>query len=726
MKIFWQFLFTILSITNLLAQNDMAIQFPDRENWNVVSEGETLSFSLKATGGQSGHYTFSAVTDPQLDILLDKDGEFRWIPSYHLVNAQEKSKTFPVIFEVANEGGQVINRQVDFVVRQKTRLPAFTGLKPFYVKKDTDNTYEIRVGNAFRFVADNSRWQEGMQLTPGGVFRWSPSDEQYAQLRRQPVEIAFQVQDTLYGDQIPGKLQLIAIPQPEVAPNIAGVAPLRLLLPRPADWNTVNEGQTMSLQLQATGGTDQNYTFALAKGSETGVSFDTLGNFYWQPDFDFVDRLEETKTVPVIFEVVNASGETDKEQINLTVYHTNRPPEVEELKPFYVQYGVQNTYPLNGNAIRDPDNDPIVFKPVLSQMPQGMTLNGKGELSWKPSISQYYRLQKEPLRLEFLVEDQPHKAHTTGKLKVEVTQQDLPPDLSMVPNQDTYRIKEDETLNLKFYLSDPNGDQDITTFDFVTDNSRIPKSALVRNDPTQWEFVWTPGYSFFVEPGDTATYTLIFFVLDRANQRQEKQVRVTVEDAENLLEKDRLLYSQYRTGLVRIWNLMEQLHVREKELKRDYKRAKKGKKHRAITTASLGAVTGFSPVMLNNDPSAQKYVSGIGGTTSMTLGSLEASNVIGRDASGIFEKLSYINQKLTELETQGNVFAGKYALPNSRRSNDFSEDLRKLILTLSLKDVTTLELDAAWKNPKKSTDKNIQDAFKDFNPDESRSTTIHE
>ena len=675
-----------------------------------------------------GNYTFSAVSEEKLGLQLSNDGEFHWTPGYQLVSAAEKSKKFPVIFEVTNEGGQMTSRQVDFIIKQKNRISDLTGLKPFYVKETTENKYKVPLDKeGFQFIADSVKMPKGLKLTKNGEFQWNPDATQYAQLQREPMEVAFNVEDLQYGDMIPGKIRIMAATPPEPAPKNKKKSSLTLVLPMKTDWNVVGEGQPMSFQLSAKGGDDQNYKFSISKGSEIGVSFDSFGNFYWKPDFDFVDRLEESKKVPVIFEVTNSSGQTARQQVELVVYHVNRPPEIDDLKTFYVQYGVQNTYRLdNGNYVQDPDNDPIVFKPILSQMPQGMVLNGKGELSWKPSISQYYRLQKKPMVLEFIVEDQPYKSQTIGKLRVEVTQQDLPPEISMVPNQDKFHIKEDETLNLKFYLSDPNGDQDILTFDYVTDNSRIPKSALVKNDPTQWEFVWTPDYDFFVEPGDTGTYTLTFFVIDHANQRKEKQIRVTVEDAENLQEKDRLLYSQYRTGLVRVWNLMEQLRDKEKELKKDYKRAKKGKKHRAITTASLGAITGISPVVLNDDPSAQKYVSGIGGTTSMTIGSLEASSVIGKDPSSVFEKLSYINQKLNELESQGNVFAGKYALPDSRRNKDFGEDLKKLIITLNLKDVTTLDLDAGWDNPKKASDKNIQNAFKDFNPDESKSTVINE
>ena len=50
------------------------------------------------------------------------------------------------------------------------------------------------------------------------------------------------------------------------------------------------------------------------------------------------------------------------------------------------------------------------------------------------------------------------------------------------------------------------------------------------------------------------------------------------------------------------------------------------------------------------------------------------------------------------------------------------EDLKKLILLVKIEKVTELELDASWKNPKKASDKNIQNTFRDFNPDPDKSS----
>ncbi|MGB3777420.1 MAG: hypothetical protein WA960_03620 [Tunicatimonas sp.] len=712
------------------AQNsgEIALQLPRQPGWNEVREGETLEFSLSAAGGSGDEYSFQLTGDSLSKMQLDPAGDFSWQPNYDVVGPDEPQKTVTVRFAVRSSTGQTATQSADLVVYNQARISALPNLPPFFVKQQTDNRYQLALPPDFAVPAGPHTLPEGMRASPGGELTWNPTDEQFEALQEAPLPIRVATQDQTYGDVLIASVDVLpAAPAKEEAPRASDPDnAVRLQFPRRSGWNVVREDEALNIKLSATGGLDQRYSYRVLNGEAVGLSYDTLGNVYWKPSYDVVDRLEESKKIPLIFEVHNRSGQRDRQQLSLRVDHTNRPPEIGDLKKFYVQYGTDNTYQLGSeDAITDPDDDPIVFKPLINQMPQGMTLSAQGELSWKPSLMQYSRLRREPIELEFVVEDQPYEAQQTGKLRIEATQQDLPPNISVVPNQDHFYIREDESLNLKFYLSDPNGDEDIVGFDFVSDQ-RIPRSALLRNEPTQWEFVWQPGYDFFVEPGDTGTYQITFFVMDRANQRQERRITVTVQDAENLVEKDQLLYRQYRTGLMRIWDLMTQLKEKEKELSRSYRRARRGKKHRVLTTASIGAVTGLSPVVLSNDVTGQRYVSGVGGTASMTLGSLEAGKVIGKDPSSIYEKLSYINQKLNELQTQGNVFAGKYALSASRRSAEFSEDLKKLILLLKIEKVTELELDASWKNPKKASDKNIQDTFRDFNPDPDQSTQINE
>src|SRR5690606_12871182 len=130
--------------------------------------------------------------------------------------------------------------------------------------------------------------------------------------------------------------------------------------------------------------------------------------------------------------------------------------------------------------------------------------------------------------------------------------------------------------------------------------------------------------------------------------------------------------------------------------------------------ASLGAATGLSPVFLDSQP--QKYVSGLGGTTVMTLGTLEATEVIGRSSKELTERLNFVLEKKNELQMKGDIFARKYAFSSSRLNPDFEKDLSTFLTTMNLKNLATLELDAGWENKNQApSDRNIKRFFNDFN-----------
>lgn len=488
---------------------------------------------------------------------------------------------------------------------------------------------------------------------------------------------------------------------------------MKLLLPVSPGWNVVNEGETLAFSLEVEGD-DDLYFYSISNGKLPGMEMDSLGNFTWTPGFDLVDRLEEHKTFQVIFEVENSNHEKRSRQADFTVLHTNRPPEIKELKPFYIKYGSKNTYTIEANAVSDPDNDPWVFKSIPSQMPEGLTLSENGKFEWSPSLSQYRRLRSEPLMLGFIIEDQPGKMQTRGLLQIRATHLDLPPEISVMPDLSSIKIRENETVNLKFFLSDPNGDENIMEFNFLSEDRRVDTSSLVKNTMTQYEFIWTPGYDFVVGGLDSITFDLTFYVVDKTNLRENKVITVTVYDTENLIEKERQLYSAYRSALSRASALLLQLEEKEKQLKKDVKKARSGKRNRAIIDASLGAATGLSPVFLESQP--QKYVSGIGGTTVMTLGTLEATEVIGRSSKELTERLNFVLEKKNEIQMKGDIFARKYAFSSSRLSPDFDKDISTFLSTMNLKNLATLELDAGWENKNQPpSDRNIKRFFNDFN-----------
>lgn len=484
-----------------------------------------------------------------------------------------------------------------------------------------------------------------------------------------------------------------------------------LVFPDSAGWNVLNENQELAFRVKIAPEIPAFFSIEGAEG--LNMNFDTLGNFSWKPSYDLVDRVAQTKDITVIFQATLRDGKRERKPITFTIKHVNRPPVVEDLPVFYVKQSNLNTYQIANDYVYDPDGDPIVIKSIQSQMPEGSGLSSLGQFTWTPSRSQFSSLKNNSLQVEFIVQDQPDKAETKGRLKISQTQQDLPPEILIVPGDSLFSIKEDETLNLKIYISDPNGDDNVRSVGFIPNDKRVPSTGLKENTLLQSEFTWTPGYEFVDDAQNSITTEIVFFVIDKSNNRTQRKVRIKITDTENLIKKDGHLYQKYRSNLVDALILIQQLDANQKKLNADYKKAKKGKKNRSIVNASLGAVTGFTPAVVDNSDQS-KVVSAVGGTTVLTLGTLEATEVVGRSKENILEKIKIGIDIRNKIQSLGDEFARKYALKSSRRNAEFDKDIEKLRANLNDQRIVLLELDAYAKNAAKIDDREIKKVFVDF------------
>jgi hypothetical protein len=487
--------------------------------------------------------------------------------------------------------------------------------------------------------------------------------------------------------------------------------PSSFIFPDSAGWNILNENQTLSFVVKSTHESPLIY-YSLEGAGGLGIEFDSLGHFRWSPSFDLVDRVQKSKDITLIFQQMLPDGKRERREVTFLVRHVNRAPVVEELPLVYVKQSNLNTYQIQSDFVYDPDGDPLVFKSILSQMPEGSALSSQGAFTWNPSRTQFASLKNQPLVVEFIAQDQPEKAETQGKLKIAQTQLDLPPEIMIVPGDSLFTIKEDEILNLKLYVSDPNGDDDVRNTGMLTTDKRVPQTILKENTQLQSEVTWTPGYSFVDDTQTAVTTELTFYAVDKSNNRSQRKVKVRVADAENLIKKDAHQFQKYRSNLVDAMILVQQLDDNQKKLNNDYKKAKKGKKNRSIVNASLGAVTGFTPAIMG-DAQEAKVVSAVGGTTVLTFGTLEATEVIGRSKEGILEKIKISIDLRNKVQSTGDDFARKYALKGTRRNSEFEKDIEKFRSALNDQRIVLLELDAYSKN-KAVEDKDIKRIFVDY------------
>jgi len=490
----------------------------------------------------------------------------------------------------------------------------------------------------------------------------------------------------------------------------AGLAQ-ELILPGTFATGPVSEGDVITFHIASTDSLKPK-RFSLDGVNGYGMMLDSTGHFSWTPSFDLVDRLAKDREVNVIVQAEWADGRRARKPISFTVTHKNRTPVVEDLPVFYVKQSTANQYQIPSDYVNDPDGDPIVFKSLQSQMPEGASLSSQGLFTWTPSRFQFNSIKNNPILLEFVVQDQPEKLETRGKLRIAQTQMDLPPEILLVPGDSLLSIKEDELINFKLYISDPNGDENVSNVGFVCSDTRVPKTALKENASVQFEFTWTPGYYFVEEAEKERNIELVFFALDKSNNRVQRNVSVKIADTENLEEKDKLLYQKYKTSLIQAKVLIDQLDDNHEALNKAYKKAKKGKKNRSILNASLGATTGLSPLVLPTEQS--KVVAGVGGTTVLTLGTLEATEVIGKSKSDILEKMKINVEIRNQLQIEGDNFARKFALKSARRNKEFDIDREKMLPIINNQKLVMLELDASRPNYKNYKDGEIKKTFPDY------------
>ena len=115
-----------------------------------------------------------------------------------------------------------------------------------------------------------------------------------------------------------------------------------------------------------------------------------------------------------------------------------------------------------------------------------------------------------------------------------------------------------------------------------------------------------------------------------------------------------------------------------------------------------------------NDPDTYKAVSAIGGTTVLTMGTLEATEVIGKSKSDILEKMKINVEIRNQLQLEADNFARKYALKSSRRNKEFDPDRDKLLPIINNQKLVILELDASKPTNTNYDNKEIKKTFPDF------------
>jgi hypothetical protein len=115
--------------------------------------------------------------------------------------------------------------------------------------------------------------------------------------------------------------------------------------------------------------------------------------------------------------------------------------------------------------------------------------------------------------------------------------------------------------------------------------------------------------------------------------------------------------------------------------------------------------------------SSAKIIAGVGGTTVLTFGTLEATEVIGRSKEGILEKIKITIDLRNKIQGAGDEFARKYSLKAARRQPEFEKDIEKFRTALADQRIVLLELDAYSRNLR-IDDRDIKKVFVDYVEDQ--------
>jgi hypothetical protein len=442
-----------------------------------INEGEQIDLSISALDpdGDSIKYLWN-VDGKEVSEL----NEYRYKPNFdsagfHEIKASAsdgyKKTTAIWNVEVLN-----VNRAPEFRVIDEITMSESDLLKLEFEALDPDGdevTYTISEP-----IGNDGEWQTGYE--DAGVYF---------------VEIS--VTD---GDLTPTKTITLIVNEVDRAPYFEKV-----------DDFTVNEGETVTIELKARDEDGQEVVFSL-ENAPSGAYIDG-NNFVYDAPYDTIlrpnDLLQKTlkgvhldefyyknqKDFIVTFSAAG-NGASTKQDVKITVNNVNLPPLFEELDNIMVNEGeIIKVVP----TASDPDNDDISF--TFSE-----PLDKKGKWhTWYENDGIY------------------DVTITASDGKTEVSQQIsiIVNDVNRAPvfnDMDTYEARENSLLIIKPIVNDPDGD----TVELIVEG--LPQGAAFMNN----QVAWKPDYDFC--QGQDNEGIITFIATDEQGNTARQDVKIIVRN----------------------------------------------------------------------------------------------------------------------------------------------------------------------------------------------------
>ncbi|WP_013334633.1 CARDB domain-containing protein [Gloeothece verrucosa] len=299
----------------------------------------------------------------------------------------------------------------------------------------------------------------GATLTPTSVygqarFSWTPTN---ADIGTHPVTIRL----TDGGNGDPNQILT-----DELTFNLVTRTSNQTPVLTPVGNKTVNEGQTLTINLSAIDGDGDKLTYSATNLPNGAILDAKLGKLTFAPNFSSAGIYSG-----IVLKASDGNRSTT-ETISITVNNVNQAPVI---APLPIQPGQENTELSFNLAAGDLDNDPLVYS-VISALPTGASFDPRtGKFTWKPGYS-----QAGDYVLTFKVTD-PTGAIDTQDVALKIANVNRTPMIAVSSHGVALAEK------LEFFVNGTDPDSG-TLLTYGID--KLPQGATL--DATTGKFSWTP------------------------------------------------------------------------------------------------------------------------------------------------------------------------------------------------------------------------------------------
>jgi len=426
----------------------------------AVDAGAQVRITLTATDPDNDPLTYSVVLASQTSNILTRGGSlagnvFTWTPAAadigpNLVafKVQDPDSASDLVTAKITVTGRNIKAPVafaDFPVQE-----VMEGVALVYKLPLSDSTSwsrdslsfwarDLPQGSAFNALTGSVTWTPGLLQAGNYMLTCGVNDGKFQDIRKLKVRVL----------------------EKDVPPVLSPIGNLR-----------IKEDSLLSLSLSAADSSGEQISFSAA-GLPAGAKIFTRGLLQYKPGF------EASSDYPVTVTVTDASGNTDSENLTITVLDVNRKPKL-DVSDKVVDEGHALSFTVTA---ADPDNDPLTLG--SGTLPAGAAFTAaSGAFSWTPGAT-----QGGNYTVLFTASDGKTGGVDSARVIISVGNVNRPPKIDPLADVNTL---EGQPLAINITASDPDPDNSLTiTVTGLPGGASVSQSGA---NPRTASISFTPGY----------------------------------------------------------------------------------------------------------------------------------------------------------------------------------------------------------------------------------------